>query len=132
VSEFEWNVRVRDACENASSCVRECARSHSSQARVHLARSSQSSLACHCHRAVKFGRSRIKNLIRINAMSKTTSHRLVACCLSQMCSVVFEHARKYTIVGSNIGITSTSHRLMVYFRHINITINFEKEVLDGF
>ena len=32
--------------------------------------------------------------------------------------MVFEHARKYTIMHKNIGLTSTSHRLIVYFRHI--------------
>ena len=38
---------------------------------------------------------------------------------SSILMVVFEHARKYTILYRHIGLTSISHRLMVYFRHIN-------------
>ncbi len=39
-------------------------------------------------------------------------------------SVVFEPARKYTIICNNIGLTSISQRLIgIYFRHINIKKN---------
>ena len=63
---------------------------------------------------------------RIRDLSKTTGHIPVASCLSQTIHLVFEHARKYTIISDCIGLTSISHRPMVYFRHIKRLYNVDK------